>query len=111
MLLNLILGEVNWSNISSDWGSFVVTGYAHIFGNWTYPLCFLGLIGYIYCLSKSATTAAAGIAILFAVYGATGVFGYPEVAGFSFLGWIIVVFSFAGIFTVLFVTVGKRKGW
>jgi len=99
----MLIGEVNWSNISSNWAEFALTGYDSIFQNWTYPLIFLGIIGYVYCISRSAMTAAAAVCIIFSIYGFTAVFCYPDIAGFSMFGWIIVIVSFGGLFTTLFI--------
>jgi len=104
-----ILGEINWSNISGNWGEFALTGYDYIFGNWTYPLIFLGIVGYVYCINRSAVSAAAAICIIFSIYGITGVFSYGDIAQYSMLSWVIVVFSFAGLFTTLFITIGKKR--
>lgn len=106
-IINLILGEVNWSNISADWPDFILSGYQNVFANWTYPLIFLGLIGYIYCINRSAISAAAAICIIFGVFGVTGIFAYEDVAEFSMLSWVIVVAAFAGLFTALFTS--KRR--
>lgn len=105
----MIIGEVNWTNISSDWPGFILSGYDYIFQNWTYPLMFLGIIGYVYCINRSAMSAAAAICFMFAIYGVTGIFSYPEVAGYSLLNWIIVIVSFSGLFTTLFISIGKNK--
>jgi len=98
----MLLGEVNWSNISSDWAEFIMSGYTNIFENWTYPLIFLGVVGYVYCVNRSAMSAAAAICLIFGIYGVTGIFRFPEVAQFSFLSWIITLVSFSGLFTTLF---------
>jgi len=94
--------EVNWSNISGNWAEWMMSGYDQIFGHWTYPLIFLGIIGYVYCINRSAISAAAAICITFTVFGATAIFRYPDTPEFSLLGWIIVIVSFAGLFTLLF---------
>ena len=103
----MLLGEVNWTNISSNWADFIMTGYDAIFQHWTYPLIFLGIIGYVYCVNRSALSAAAAICIIFGVYGTTSIFRYPDIAGFSLLGWLITIVSFAGLFTLLFV---RKRG-
>jgi len=108
MNIGIVLGEVNWSNITSNWGTYFMTGYDHVFGHWTYPLIFLGVIGYVYCVSRSAMVAAASICLIFGIYGATSIFRYPDIPEFSMLGWVIVIVSFAGLFTTLFVS--KRRG-
>ena len=99
----MILGEVNWTIISSNWADFIMTGYDAIFQHWTYPLIFLGIIGYVYCVNRSAISAAAAICIIFGVYGTTAIFSYPDVAGFSLLGWLITIVSFSGLITLMFV--------
>jgi len=103
----MIVGEVNWTNISGDWAGWLMTGYDNVFQHWTYPLIFLGIIGYVYCVSRSAITAAAAICLIFCIYGATSIFRYADVAEFSMLGWIITIVAFAGLFTTLFVS--KRR--
>ena len=98
----MLFMEVNWSNITGNWSDFILTGYNNIFQNWTYPLIFLGFICYIYCINRSAMSAAAAICIIFGVYGITGVLSYPDIAPFSLLSWGITLTSFAGLFAVLF---------
>ena len=103
----MLIGEINWTNVSGNWIQFAMSGYTNIFENFTYPLIFLGIIGYIYCITKSAIGAAIGICIVFVIYGGSAVFNYPESSLFSFLGWIIVIVSFAGLFTALFVRANR----
>lgn len=103
----MILGEVNWTNISADWVGYIMKGYDSIFNHWTYPLIFLGVVGYIYCVNRSAMSAAAAICIIFGVYGITGIFRYGDIAQFSLLSWVIVIVSFSGLFTTLFIR--KRR--
>ena len=98
-----LFGEVNWSNITGNWSEFILTGYNNILGNWFYPLAFLGIIGYIYCINRSAIAAAAGICIIFGVYGVTNIFAAPDLVSFSLFGWIITIISFSALFTLLFV--------
>ena len=97
-----LFGEVNWSNITGNWSDWITTGYTNILGNWFYPLAFLGIIGYIYCINRSAMGAAAGICIIFGVYGITNIFAAPDIYPFSLFSWAIVIVSFSGLFTVLF---------
>jgi hypothetical protein len=106
-MLNFILLETNWSNISGDWIGWLSTGYEYVFGNWLWALIFFGIIGYIYAVNRSAISAAAAICIIFGVFGATGIFRFPETSMFSMISIIIVVTSFAGLFTLLFV----KKSW
>lgn len=103
----MLIAEVNWTNISSDWIGYILSGYDSIFNHWTYPLIFLGVVGYIYCLNRSAMSAAAAICIIFGVYGVTGVFRYGDIAQFSLLSWTIVIVSFSGLFAALFIR--KRR--
>jgi len=98
-----IFGEVNWTNISGNWSDFILTGYNNVLGNWFYPLAFMGIVGYIYCINRSAMSAAAAICIIFGVYGVTNVFAAPDTMGFSLFGWIVTIFSFSGLFTLLFI--------
>jgi len=98
----LLFFEVNWSNISTNWADFIMSGYDDVFGHWVYPLILLGIVGYVYCINRSALSAAAGICIIFSVFGATAVFRYPDIPEFSLIGVLIAVGSFAGLFAVLF---------
>ena len=100
--------QVNWSDITDNWVEYAFTGYSNIFGDWVYPLIFLGLIGYIYCVNKSAFSAAAAICIIFAVFGVTGIFSSPDTMYFTLISWVILIFSFAGLFVVLIVKKGDR---
>jgi len=94
--------DVNWSNISGNWSEFILSGYKGIFGNWTYPLIFLGIIGYVYAINRSAVTAAALICIIFGVFGVTDIFATSSTASFSLLSWVITIVSFAALFVTLF---------
>ena len=107
MLLPQILMEVNWTNISANWGDFALSGYEYVFGNFVYPLIFMGIIGYVYAINKSAISAAAAICIAFTIFGITGIFSFPETTQFVTLSWIIVILSFAGLFTLLFTKKGR----
>ena len=98
----IVLFDVNWSNISGNWIEYALTGYENIFGAWVYPLMFLGLIGYVYCINRSAFSAAALICIMFSVFGVTGILSEPETLNFTLISIIVTVFSFAGLFVVLF---------
>ena len=100
MNLLLILLEVNWSNITGNWTTWFLQGYQDIFGDWVYPLIFLGLVGYVYCVNRSAISAAAIICIIFTVFGVTGVFaGTNEMV---LLSSVISMVSIAGLFALLF---------
>ncbi len=104
----MIIFEANWSNISSDWIGYIMTGYEYIFGNWVYPIIFLGIVGYVYAVNRSAISAAAGICIVFAAFGVTGIFRFPEIVQFSALAWGITVTSIAGLFVLLFTKKGRH---
>ena len=103
-MLGLLLGEVNWTNISGDWAGWIIGAYDTIFANWTYPLIFLGIVGYVYCINRSAMAAAVAICLIFGIYGAAAIFSYSEISQFSMLGWVITVTAFAGLFTTLFIS-------
>lgn len=100
--------EVNWSNISADWIGWLMTGYDNVLGNWVFPLIFLGIAGYVYCMSRSAVTAAASICLIFGIFGVTNIFRYPDLATVSMISWLIVIVSFVGVFVTLFTR--KRVG-
>jgi len=106
-MMNGIFAAVDWDTISSNWIEWALTGYKNIFGNWVYPIVFIGIIGYIYCINRSAFSAAAGICITFAVFGVTGVFSQPETMYFTLISWVLVIFSFAGLFVILIVKKGR----
>lgn len=99
-LLQLILGEVNWTNISADWVTYIISGYTDIFGEWFYPLVFIGFIGYVYCINKSAIAAAAAICIIFTVFSVTGIFATTD--EFTQLASGVSLAAFAGLFALLF---------
>ena len=98
---------VNWSNITSNWEYFIMQGYRYVFQHWVYPLIFLGIIGYVYAVNRSAISAAVAICITFAVFGITGVFSFPETSRFVAISYVIVIFSFAAMFTLLFTKKGR----
>ena len=99
----MLFGEINWTNISGNWMDFFMSGYTGIFENFTYPLIFLGIIGYVYCITHSAMGAAATICLTFGIYGVTGVFATGSSAEFSILSWLITLISFSALFVTLFV--------
>ena len=97
----LTLLEINYSNISQDWMGFFLQGYKSIFGIWMWPLFFIGLVGYVYAVQKSATAAAVTICIIFGIFGATG--ALANAGEFTTLSFVLSVFSIAGAFTALFI--------
>jgi len=103
------LSAVNWSEINDGWIDYAISAYEGFFGNWVYPIIFLGLVGYIYCINRSAFSAAAAICILFGVYGVTGVLSQPDTLYFTLISQVIVIFSFAGLFIVLVLKRGDRS--
>ena len=103
----LPLMDVNWSNISSGWMDWAITGYENILGNWVYPIFFLGIVGYVYAVNRSAFSAAAAICIVFAVFGVTGILSTPDTMNFTLISWVITIFSFAGLFVILIVKKGR----
>jgi len=102
MLLSLILGEINWSNITGNWIEFATSGYTYVFQNFFWPIVFFGITGYVYAVNRSATAAAALICILFTVFGFTNVFAAPELGIYSQLNWVVVVVSLSGLFVAVF---------
>jgi len=104
-MLNFL--AVNWTNISSNWIDWALTGYRNIFGDWVYPIMFLGIIGYVYAVNRSALSAAAAICIIFVVFGATGIFT-AENMYFALEAWIIVIVAFAALFVTLIID--KKRG-
>ena len=100
-LLGFILGEVNWSNISNDWADWMLTGYRNILGDWVYPLIFMGIVGYVYCINRSATSAAVAICLIFTVFGVTGVFAGSD--EHVVLMSIVSIVSFSVLFVHLFI--------
>jgi L-cystine uptake protein TcyP (sodium:dicarboxylate symporter family) len=93
--------EVNWSNITSNWADFILTGYTNILGVWFYPLVFFGLVGYVYAVNRSAMSAAALLCIVFVVFAGTGVFA--NVDAFSQIASGLVTVVFAGLLVLVFV--------
>jgi len=101
-----ILADVNWTNISGNWMEWFFQGYTEILTDvWFYPVLFAGIIGYIYAITHSATAAAVSIALVFGIFGVTGVFAGPS--EFAFLSWAIVITAFSAAFTALFA--GRKK--
>lgn len=99
---------VNWSIVSDDWWGYLTSGYDYVFGNWIIPIVFFGIIGYVYCVNRSALSAAAIICIIFAVFGVTGVFRYPEIQPFFSVSIAIAVLSIAGMGVLLFTKKGRN---
>lgn len=98
----------NWSNITGDWMSWITTGYTNVLGSWFWPLVFVGIVGYVYAVHKSAIAAAAAILLAFGIFGITGIFA--GVAQFSYLFQTITVISFSALFVTLFTMRKKSKG-
>ena len=101
-----LLATVNWTNISGNWTEWILQGYTGILTDvWLYPVLFMGIIGYVYAITQSATSAAVTIALVFGIFGVTGVFAGPS--EFGFLSWAIVITAFSAAFTALFV--GRKR--
>ena len=105
-LLSILL-NVNWTEINSNWINYAISGYETLFGGWVYPLLFMGVIGYVYAINKSAIAAAVAICIIFGIFGTTAIFIAPEIQHFRDFGAAIVIVSLAGLFTALFAS----KNW
>ena len=105
----MLVFDVNWTNISGDWIGWLSTGYEYVFGNWLYPILFLGIIGYVYAVNRSAISAAAAICIIFTVFGTTGVLSHPDTSMFGLVSVAIVVFSVAGLFLLVIFEKNRRS--
>jgi len=91
---------VSWENISGNWTTWVTDAYTGILGNWFWPLVFFGVIGYVYAINKSATSAAVAICLVFGIFGVTGVFA--DAPDFVFINMAIVLIAVSGAFTAIF---------
>lgn len=98
---NVVLAIKNISQIMEqgfiDWA---LEAYTVLFGVWVWPLIFIGIIGYVYAVNKSATSAAVAICLIFGIFGITGIFA--DVGEFSQFSSLIALFSIAGGFVALF---------
>ena len=93
--------EINYSNISENWMDFFLGSYKTVMGVWVWPLIFLGIVGYVYAVQKSATAAAVALCLIFGIFGATDVLS--NAGEFTQFSQIMAVFSIAGAFTALFI--------
>lgn len=59
-----------WGNFSSGIFEYAMDAYSSL-EPWTYPLIFIGIIGYVYTATHSVITAIAAILITFGIYAAT----------------------------------------
>lgn len=96
----LLFLEINYTNISQDWMGFFLSPYKNILGIWMWPIVFIGLIGYVYAVQKSATAAAVMICIIFGIFGATD--ALANNLEFTSLSIVLSTFAIAGAFTALF---------
>jgi len=80
-----------------DWA---LSAYETLFGVWMWPLIFVGIVGYVYAVNKSATAAAVAICLIFGIFGITGIFA--DVGEFSQFSYVIALFSIAGGFVAVF---------
>ena len=97
----LPLMEINYSNISQNWMDFFLGSYKTVMGVWVWPLIFLGIVGYVYAVQKSATAAAVALCIIFGIFGATDVLS--NAGEFTQFAYLMSVLSIAGAFTALFI--------
>jgi len=86
--------------INQGWVDWTLEAYKTLFGIWMWPLIFTGIVGYVYAVNKSATSAAVAICIIFGIFGITGIFA--DVGEFSQFSYVIALFSIAGGFVALF---------
>lgn len=97
---------VNWTNISGNWSEWVTSAYTGVLGDWFWPLVFIGIIGYIYAINKSVTSAAVAICLVFGIFGITGIFAdTPE---YVLLNAGIVLAAISGAFAAIFIR--KKHG-
>ena len=87
------------------WIEFMIQGYINIFGYFFWPILFTGWIAYIYAKNKSATTAAVGILIICAGFGATGVFTHTPIIVMFYQ--FIVAMAITGLVVIFFT---RRRG-
>lgn len=104
----MLIFDVNWTNISADWYSYITNGYDYVFGNWLLPILFFAIAGYVYAVNRSALSAAAVICITFAVFGVTGVFRYSEIQPMLTMAIVIAGMSISGLLVLLFVKKGRH---
>ena len=102
MWLPKILMEVNWTNVSSNWIDYSMTGYQYVFENWVYPIIFMGIIGYVYAINKSATSAAVVICLIFALFGTSGALVYTDIVPFRDFSIAIAGVALSALFVTIF---------
>jgi hypothetical protein len=75
-----------------------------VIGPMKYPLLVLGIVGYVFLYTKSATLAVVTIIVAFSIFGGTGLFAGSQVMN-SFLGTITIV----GIASLLLAVIIKKE--
>jgi hypothetical protein len=89
-----------WNNFSTGIWNYAVDAYSNM-EPWTYPLFFLGIIGYVYTATHSVTALVASIIGTFALYATTTTI-FADVPDLSlFLNIVSIVGISALIFTLV----------
>jgi len=95
-----------WTNFSQGFFEYSMNAYNNL-EPWTYPLIFMGIIGYIYMATHSIITAIIGIIVTFAIYAfTTNIF--VETSELSLFLFLITLIGITMLITALILKVVNR---
>ena len=95
-----------WSNFSQGIFEYSINGYNNM-EPWTYPLIFMGVIGYVYMVTHSAITAVVAILVTFGLYAwTTDIF--VNVSDLSLFLYIVTLIGITLLIVVIVLKVVDR---
>jgi hypothetical protein len=95
-----------WNNFSGGFFEYAMSAYDKL-EPWTYPLVFVGIIGYVYMATRSVTAAIISIFITLGLYGAsTSIF--DAVPSLNLLLWCITIIGIPMLFFAIVLKVVDR---
>jgi len=89
-----------WTNFSNGLIEYAMDAYSNV-EPWTYPLIFIGIIGFVYTATHSIITAVAAILIVFGIY-ATTVNVFENVPDVSLFMYIVTLVGISALIFTLF---------
>lgn len=90
-----------WGNFSQGIFEYAIDAYSNL-EPWTFPLIFIGIIGYVYSATHSIVTMVAAILITFGIYATTTDI-FNDVPDISLLMSLISIIGISALVFTLFI--------
>ena len=101
----MLVGGI-WTDFSSGIFDYAISAYSNL-EPWTYPLIFMGIMGYVYVASKSMTAFIVSVFITLGVF-ATTTSVFADVPNLNLFLFIVTVFGMSLVILALVLKVVDR---